>query len=294
MISMTKAAKLISFATQFLLNPKRVAYKKKVHKKRLFRRIVTKNFSSRKVALGERNSYIQPLFPLDWIRIDWAEADYNINLNRNPTLPFKNSSQNVIYTAHMIEHLSEESVPKLLDECYRILKPGGYIRIEAPDAEKLVDLYLANDEMMLRHFRKFRQDILINKFGYPNCFEEDHLSVLGEISNYIVPGQWVHIPVYAPKDEFDRKLKQLDLDVFFDWCISLQTPEQRDSGGHQSAIYFSKLERMLNSSGFSKIEKVDFGITKIPTIKLNTGFGSIKEKSHRSFYSIYVEASKLC
>ncbi len=42
---------------------------------------------------------------------------------------------------------------------------GGRIRIEAPDAEKLVNLYRAGDEKMLGHFRKFRQDVLVKKFG---------------------------------------------------------------------------------------------------------------------------------
>lgn len=263
-----------------------------MYQKKLFRQIVTKNFSSGKVALGERNTYTNPLFPLDWIRVDWQDADYNINLSQSPTLPFKDNSQKLLYSAHMIEHLSNESLPQLFKEFYRILKPEGRIRLECPDTEKLINLYCSNDEKMLSHFRKFRQEILIEKFGYPENYIEDHLSVLGEVSSYIVEGQGVHVPVYAPKEEFDEKLKTLSFDDFCDWCISLQTAEQHQSGGHQSAIYFSKLCRMLENAGFTNVIKVDFGKTTIPELKLNSGFWSIKEKPHRTFYSLFVEATK--
>ncbi len=277
----------LRYLLSLILNPS--SYKRWLYRNRAFRRIVTKNFSSGKVALGERNNYP---FPLDWVRVDWKDADYEVNLSESPTLPFRDNSQKLIYTAHMIEHLSQESLPKLLNECYRILRPGGRIRIEAPDAEKLVNLYRTGDERMLGHFRKFRQDVIVKKFGYPENYLEDHLSVLGEISNYIVEGQWVHVPVYASKEEFDEKLKNLDLDQFFDWCISLQTPEQRKSGGHQSAIYFSKFRSMLENAGFENVTQVDFGYTKIPELNLNNGFWSIKEKPHRTFYSLYIEAAK--
>lgn len=265
---------------------------KDIYKNSILRRIVTQNFSSQKIALGERNTYTNPLFPLDWIRIDWQDADYDINLSQSPTLPFKDNSQKLLYSAHMIEHLSSESLPKLLKECCRILRPGGRIRLECPDTEKLVNLYHLNDEKMLSHFRKFRKDILIDKFGYPEHYIEDHLSVLGEVSNYIVEGQWVHVPVYVTKNQFDEKLKTLSFDDFCDWCISLQTPEQHQSGGHQSAIYFSKLCTLLEKAGFVNVTKVDFGKTTIPGLKLNSGFWSIKEKPHRAFYSLFVEATK--
>lgn len=257
-----------------------------------FRRIFTKNFNTEKVALGERNTYTNPPFPIDWIRVDWQNADYNINLSQSPSLPFKDNSKKLLYSAHMIEHLSSQSLPKLFQECYRILKPGGRLRLECPDIEKLIGLYCSKDEKVLNHFRKYRKEILIEKFGYPENYIEDHLSVLGEVSNYIVEGQWVHIPVYVPKEEFDHQLETLSLDDFCEWCISLQTPEQHKSGGHQSAIYFSKLHRMLEQSGFTNITKVDFGKTTIPGLELNGGFWSIKEKPHRAFYSLFVEATK--
>jgi SAM-dependent methyltransferase len=256
----------------------------------LKRRLETRNFRCGKVALGERLHYG---FPRDWIHIDWDNADYCINLAETPILPLKDNTAALIFSAHLIEHLPHERLTALLRECYRILKPGGRIHIECPDTERLVDLYRRSDQHMLDHFRSRRREMIIQWFGYPDKYLEDHLSVLGEVANYIVPGEGPHMPVYASKEEFDEKLNSLDLESFAQWCFSLLTPEQRKSGGHQNILYFSKLKRLMEGAGFCDVVQVDFGRTTIPGLELNAGTpGSIHEKPHRAFYSLYVEAAK--
>jgi hypothetical protein len=122
---------------------------------------------------------------------------------------------------------------------------------------------------------------------------EDQLSLLGEISNYLLPGEPHHVPVYATKEELDAKLNSLDLDRFAEWCFSLQTPEQRKSGGHQNILYHSKLKRLLEEAGFSGVIAADFDFTTIGELRLNgKGRLAIKTKPHRRFYSLYVEATK--
>lgn len=60
-------------------------------------------------------------------------------------LPFKDCSVLHIYTSHLLEHLTRHEANKLLRECYRILKPQGWIRIVVPDFELLVDRYKRNE-----------------------------------------------------------------------------------------------------------------------------------------------------
>jgi hypothetical protein len=55
----------------------------------LSRHLETRNFTCGKVALGERLHFG---FPRDWIRIDWAKADYCINLAEAPILPLKDNT----------------------------------------------------------------------------------------------------------------------------------------------------------------------------------------------------------
>jgi SAM-dependent methyltransferase len=248
-----------------------------------------------KVALGEplNADGFADTFPPDWIFVDWQCADYRIDLVKNPKLPFGDGIQKIIYSAHMIEHLPQATLTILLRECCRVLEPGGRIRIECPDTERLVELYRKSDEHMLNHFRNRRRELIVEGYGADEKFLEDHLSVLGEISNYIIPGQGFHMPVYASREEFDQKLNSLDLEEFATWCISLQTPEQRRSGGHQNILYFSKLKMMLEAAGFVDIVAADFDVTSIPQLILNRDHPlSVWTKRHRRFYSLYVEATK--
>ena len=57
-------------------------------------------------------------------------------------LPFPDNSVEVIYSSHMLEHLDRREVAMFLREAWRILQPGGIIRIAVPDLQKLVYTYL--------------------------------------------------------------------------------------------------------------------------------------------------------
>ncbi len=252
----------------------------------------TRFYSLGKVALGE-SLYEGSEFPQEWIHVDGKDADLCIDLARTRALPFRDRSQKIIYSAHLIEHLPEPGLEELLRECCRVLEPGGRIRLECPDAEKLVELYRKADPQMLTHFGRFRLVTIVGLHGFDQKYLEDHLSLLGEISNYIVPGHAFYMPVYAPRKVFEEKLEHLDLDSFGAWCLSLQTPEQRRSGGHQSVLYFSKLARMLEAAGFTDVVRGDFDATTIPEIRLNeSGRHGVRAKLYRRFYSLYVEATK--
>jgi SAM-dependent methyltransferase len=258
-----------------------------------FRRYCTSNFASGKIAFGEKNQYVLPMFPLDWIRVDIDGADFNLNLSLCPSFPFPDNSQQMLYAAHLVEHLAQESFEHFLKECHRVLGPGGAIRIETPDAELLIEAYRRRDERVLRHFRAIRQQSLVERLGFSEKYLEDHLTVLGELSNYIDHRvNSGHIPAYAPKEQFEEKLATLDLDSFSRWCVSLQSEAQLASGGHKNWMTWDKIRRDLLEAGFGRVVQVGFGKTAIPGLKLNGGAGSIREKPHRAFYSLFVEAFK--
>lgn len=56
-------------------------------------------------------------------------------------LPIKDSSVDVLYSSHMLEHLDRNEAAKFLKEVFRILSPGGIIRIAVPDIKKQVAQY---------------------------------------------------------------------------------------------------------------------------------------------------------
>jgi predicted SAM-dependent methyltransferase len=57
-------------------------------------------------------------------------------------IPFADGTADGVYHSHVIEHLGRQIVPGFLAEIYRVLKPGGMVRIVAPDMEHLCRRYL--------------------------------------------------------------------------------------------------------------------------------------------------------
>lgn len=74
-------------------------------------------------------------------------------LNLCKPLPYPDNSVEVIFSSHVFEHLFLDEVEKLINECFRVLKPGGICRVVVPDLEKIMALYNAKDP------RKFIGDI---------------------------------------------------------------------------------------------------------------------------------------
>jgi SAM-dependent methyltransferase len=62
------------------------------------------------------------------------------NLSRG--IPFPDETFDVVYHSHLLEHIDREGAPGFLQECLRVLKPGGLIRIVVPDLEFLTRRYL--------------------------------------------------------------------------------------------------------------------------------------------------------
>ena len=60
-------------------------------------------------------------------------------------LPLPDVSVQYIYSSHFLEHLPRNDAMHLLEDCYRVLKPGGIARITIPDLEYAISLY-ANDK----------------------------------------------------------------------------------------------------------------------------------------------------
>jgi len=74
--------------------------------------------------------------------IEYLCKNNNIRFtNASKYIPHKDNSVDVIYTSHMIEHLSRDEFSAFLKEAKRVLKKGGIIRISTPDLHKMVEQY---------------------------------------------------------------------------------------------------------------------------------------------------------
>lgn len=56
-------------------------------------------------------------------------------------LPFRSNSVDSIYSTHVFEHFYGDELKRLLRECYRVLKPGGGIRLVVPNLANAIAAY---------------------------------------------------------------------------------------------------------------------------------------------------------
>lgn len=80
-------------------------------------------------------------FHPQWLNIDFSTSEGVIGHNLLKGIPFGDNTFKVIYHSHVLEHFSKNEAIKLMEECYRVLSPGGIIRIAIPDLEQIVANY---------------------------------------------------------------------------------------------------------------------------------------------------------
>jgi len=61
-------------------------------------------------------------------------------------LPFDDQSVDAIYASHVWEHLTLSTAIQATQECYRVLKPGGTIRLVVPNLRDCVEEYINSNE----------------------------------------------------------------------------------------------------------------------------------------------------
>jgi SAM-dependent methyltransferase len=56
-------------------------------------------------------------------------------------IPYPDNTFHAVYHSHFLEHLDTSASELFLRECYRVLRPGGVLRIVVPNLEYYINLY---------------------------------------------------------------------------------------------------------------------------------------------------------
>jgi predicted SAM-dependent methyltransferase len=76
-----------------------------------------------------------------WLNSDIEPLNGQIYLDATERFPIPDSSINYVYSEHVIEHISYEQGLSMLKESYRILAPGGKVRVATPNLNKFLSLF---------------------------------------------------------------------------------------------------------------------------------------------------------
>ena len=106
--------------------------------------------------------------------------EYDIRCDK---IPFEDNTVKNIYISHVIEHIEFKYVKKLIEECFRVLKVDGVLRIVCPDGRFLFEVsQFQNEYWKWRHADIFKNknyssdstsmdqiDFLIRETSTPRC-----------------------------------------------------------------------------------------------------------------------------
>ncbi len=205
----------------------------------------------------------------DWVNIDWS---WNARIRKHPIarifvpflyktglidvsinwppnlllhdlrkkLPFENETVDCIYTGHVIEHLKRYECIGCLQECFRILRKGGVLRIVTPDLRLLASKYVERDRSFL--FDKYQWQL-----SKTDCFAD----------RFLTAAYW--------KDKEPRGLGEKIKSKHF------------SDPYHQWLYDFESLSSILRNIGFQSIEECKFGEGKTLDIKIIEGYAPAPE-----------------
>lgn len=86
-----------------------------------------------------------------WINMDVAPMSPGvIPCDLSGDIPLPDASCDAVYQSNLIEHLRRRDASKLMKECFRVLKPGGILRVATPDLETICRIYLEKLQAALK------------------------------------------------------------------------------------------------------------------------------------------------
>lgn len=89
----------------------------------------------RKLQIGAGDSN-----PVGWLNTDIEPTDKQVYLDATKRYPLPDGSLQYVFSEHVIEHVPWEGGLATLKECYRVLAPGGKVRIVTPNLTKFIEL----------------------------------------------------------------------------------------------------------------------------------------------------------
>lgn len=96
-------------------------------------------------------SLVRGQYKRGWVNLDPIFHDGVSVLGSGTNLPFRDNSVDLIHSVHVLEHVKRNLYRKLMEEAFRVLKPGGEFWVEVPDflgmIRTLLEAYQREDHL---------------------------------------------------------------------------------------------------------------------------------------------------
>ncbi len=238
-------------------------------------------------------------FGFGWMNLDVISSINTKQILFQPStiLPFASDKLELVYSSHCFEHLDDNTVDRLLEESYRILKKSGRILIKIPDFDRIKDQYMKRNLGFLQNlgqdsviwtWKKFGVEINAENYysmlicGYWNKAYGDHFS--GQINSN--NKEAYHGPARIPHDQHVIILNKENIrDISKDLNKYALADEDFHRFNHQNAWSYHQFRELLQSKGFDFIH-----LDKVSILK---EYGDIPDILSMVDWSMYLLAKKI-
>ena len=195
-------------------------------------------------------------FHKDWTNVDFVSTGENVQAyNLLAGVPFQNNQFDAVYHSHVLEHFPKDKAVLFIKECYRVLKPGGIIRIAIPDLEKIAKNYL-----------KYLEESLNNVPKSAEKYEWSLLEMYDQVVRNSSGGEMVDFIKDESKqvDDFLLERNGKEVQHIMDQLRVKKKPEN-DLGTQSKKVSYSigdriksKLKRLLLKDDYQKLQVAQF------------------------------------
>jgi len=147
----------------------------------------------RKIHLGCGHNHLD-----GWLNTDLIPNNKRIRLDVSKKYPFDDDTFDYAFSEHVIEHIPYQIGRMMISEAFRVLKPGGVIRISTPDLKFLIYLYENDQKDLHKKYIKWNAENFIGDKA-----PHDGISVF---NNYV--RDWGHVYIYDV-ESLSRMFKEI-------------------------------------------------------------------------------------
>jgi SAM-dependent methyltransferase len=248
-----------------------------------------------------RNRRFYNLGSGDWRHPFWTNVDYSSeyygyandlidihwDIASGASLNAPDGQAELCYCSHTVEHLLNEHVDHLFREAFRILKPGGVLRVTCPNMEQYYQAWKRRDVFFYYHY-----DYIVPFGDETGSYTRDTMSIwlVNELATQLVQSVYQgHSPRYTDAKELDQILQSGPMGEVFDrLCSEVDfSVQQRVPGNHVNWWTNRKLCAAMTRAGFSETVVTVAGGSVAPPMRDRSYF----DKQNPTF-SLFVDAIK--